>query len=130
MYIINEFLATDGIGEDDYPQKKLVPLYALHKGFHVVDVRNLKDEGGNKLIDYVRAIFKVSNGMAYHNYPIVVCCGAGQSRSCAIALGVLVEEYCMDFFDAWELVKQKVPICNIDPSHIAALKQIYGVTIP
>jgi hypothetical protein len=36
----------------------------------------------------------------------------------------------MDFYDALELIKEKVPISNIDPSHIVALKKMFNVTLP
>jgi predicted protein tyrosine phosphatase len=62
-------------------------------------------------------------------YQTVICCGAGKSRSNAIALGVLVENG-MDFYDALELVKARVPIRHIDPSHITALKRLFKVSIP
>ena len=45
------------------------------------------------------------------------------SRSNAIALGVLIKHFHMDFFDAWKLIEQKVPICNIDLLHIIVLKR-------
>jgi len=36
----------------------------------------------------------------------------------------------MDFYDAWELVRQRVPRANINPSHISKLKKLFGVTLP
>ena len=36
----------------------------------------------------------------------------------------------MDFYEAWELVKSKVPIANIDPAHIEKLNQLFNVTLP
>jgi hypothetical protein len=44
-----------------------------------------------------------------------------------IALAVLVKYFNKNFYDAWELVKEKVPICNIDPSHIALVKKMFKV---
>jgi hypothetical protein len=43
---------------------------------------------------------------------------------------VLVQHFKMGFYDAWELVKKKVPICNIDLSYIAALKKMFKVKLP
>jgi predicted protein tyrosine phosphatase len=60
---------------------------------------------------------------------VVICCVAGISRSNAIALGVLVKYFDMDFYDAWELVRQRVPRANINSSHISKLKKLFGVTL-
>ena len=46
------------------------------------------------------------------------------------ALGVLVKYFDMDFYDAWELVKQRVPRAYINPSHISKLKKLFNVTLP
>jgi hypothetical protein len=35
--------------------------------------------------------------------------------------------YRMHFYDAWNLVKEKVPISNIDLSHIAKLKELFKI---
>ena len=61
---------------------------------------------------------------------VVICCVAGISRSNAIALGVLVKYGGMDFYDAWTLVEDRVPIANINPSHISKLKRLFNVTLP
>ena len=54
---------------------------------------------------------------------VVICCVAGVSHSNAIALGVLVKYFGMDFYDAWELIKKRVPREYINPSHISKLKK-------
>jgi protein-tyrosine phosphatase len=61
---------------------------------------------------------------------VVICCVAGISRRYAIALGILVKYGGMDFYDAWELVKDRVPIANINPSHISKLKKLFNVILP
>lgn len=58
----------------------------------------------------------------------LIICDAGASRSNSIALGVLVEYYEINFYDAWNLVKEKVPICKINAPHIEFLKRKYGIT--
>ncbi|MFZ0895297.1 MAG: hypothetical protein WAZ77_12420 [Candidatus Nitrosopolaris sp.] len=36
---------------------------------------------------------------------VVVCCSHGMNRSNAIALGILVQYFKMDFFMPWELIQ-------------------------
>lgn len=130
MYIINDSLATHGFGgEPYYPMRYVDCATGKIDGFEIVDVRPLLDEDGNSLADYKlniqRAISFLQNGEK-----VVVCCAAGQSRSNAIAIGVLVKYFRMDYWDAFDLVKEKVPIMHIDPAHIEALKKIYNVKLP
>lgn len=136
MYeIISKVLATDGIG-DNYlvqPPNEAVheePILYKDRGrWFQLDARILSDEGDSDdyvyeyLIDYgVRMIKK--------GLPLVVVCGAGQSRSNAIALGILVQNFHMDFYDAYELIREKVPIQWIHPDHISKLKKLFNVTLP
>jgi predicted protein tyrosine phosphatase len=95
----------------------------------IIDTRILSDYKVNDIQDYLALIDTCSLALN-QNHRILVCCGAGISRSNAVALGVLVKHFKMDFYDAWELIKEKVPISNIDPSHIVALKKIFNVTLP
>jgi hypothetical protein len=60
---------------------------------------------------------------------VVICCVAGVSHSNAIALGVLVKYFGMDFYDAWKLIRKRVPRANINPSHISKLKKLFNVTL-
>lgn len=130
MYKILDNLATHGIGETVYPLSKYVDCQIgdIHD-FKIVDVRTLNDYEGNPEYDYKLNISRVTSYLDIGN-KVVICCGAGQSRSNAIALGVLVKYFKMDFYDAWELIKEKVPICQIDPSHITTLKRMFKVTLP
>ena len=131
MYIINDRLATDGIGEDVYPTPdNQLQTFKKINDWTILDVRCLNDEGLNTLDDYQERIDVGCNMMEFHpDMKLVVCCGAGHSRSNAIALGILVKQG-MDFWDAWELIKEKVPVSQIDPSHISALKKLFNVTLP
>jgi predicted protein tyrosine phosphatase len=95
----------------------------------IIDARILSDYKVNDIQDYLDLIDTCSLALK-QNHRILVCCGAGISRSNAVALGVLVKHFKMNFYDAWELIKEKVPISNIDPSHIVALKKIFNVTLP
>ena len=95
----------------------------------IIDARILSDYKVNDIQDYL-ALIDTCLLALNQNHRILVCCGAGISRSNAVALGVLVKHFKMDFYDAWELIKEKVPISNIDPLHIVALKKIFNVTLP
>ena len=95
----------------------------------IIDARILSDYKVNDIEDYLALIDTCSLALN-QNHRILVCCGAGISRSNAVALGVLVKHFKMDFYDAWKLIKEKVPISNIDPLHIVALKKIFNVTLP
>ena len=132
MYKINERLATDGIGEDVYPMppNRLLTFKHIDDEWTILDVRCLSAEGLNSLDDYEERIDFGCTMLHTNIKKLVVCCGAGQSRSNAIALGILVKFFKMDFWDAWELIKEKVPISQIDPSHIVKLKRLFGVTLP
>lgn len=157
MYQITDMLSTHAIGIDTEEEfrKQLPKLWMKNKDMEMVDwedgecpypydvarrwkildVRKLADDGSNKLMDYARLIM-IGYYYIAHNNHVIVCCTAGQSRSNAIAVGILSEcgarSNCqpMDFFDACNLVKEKVPICQIDPSHISKLKKLFGVYLP
>jgi len=125
MYKITEFLATDGIGESYYPMPAdKLKTGEFMDGYIILDVRDLKDEA-NPISEYER---KINEGLEImkDRTRVCVCCGAGQSRSNAIAVGILTSSG-MDFNDALKLVEAKVPIAQIDPSHISALKKIFKV---
>ena len=125
MYQINHWLATTAIETKDAPHGYFIG----DRWFALLDVRDLKDDGTNKLIDYAKYIFAGDHMINdVMGYGLIIGCDAGISRSNAIALGVLTLE--MNFYDAWELIKEKVPICDVDPSHIVKLKMLFGVTLP
>ena len=132
--ILDNRLATAGISQFSYK--------VLNEGLHqtnkyenaidswqILDVRDLFDDDSNSLKDYKEKIDLAWDLIQKHG-KVVICCVAGISRSNAVALGVLVKYFNMDFYEAWELVKSKVPIANIDPAHIEKLKQLFNVTLP
>lgn len=140
IYRITDRLATWGIGENSYPQDYadnrtgesmiLFPDDPQAAGFwHVLDVRYMLDEPQDRAV-YLAAIHHAGYILLKRERKLVICCGAGQSRSNAIALGYLVGYEGMNFYDAWNLIREKVPICNIEPCHINALKRIFKVTLP
>lgn len=140
MYeIIPDTLATTGIG-DNYlvqpPGEARHEEILMHKdseckkrGWVILDARIISDEGDSDeyfyryLIDYGIRILK-------ENRRLVVCCGAGRSRSNAIVLGILIQHFHYGFYEACELIRQRVLIQDIMPEHITKLKQIFNVTIP
>ena len=132
--ILDDRLATAGIREFSYQiLNEFMPQTnnyenAVHS-WHVLDVRDLYDDDNNALEDYEGKIDSAWDLIQKHG-KVVICCVAGISRSNSIALGVLVKYFNMDFYEAWELVKTKVPIANIDPSHIEKLKKLFNVTLP
>lgn len=36
----------------------------------------------------------------------------------------------MDFYDAYNLIREKVPIAQIEPSHMSKLKKLFNVGLP
>ena len=132
MYKITDKIATHGLGETNYPMDEMQMMqdrgFLADTDFWVVDVRDMLDEPQPHNI-YMSMISRAVSALNEHR-KIVICCGAGQSRSPAIAIGVLMEKYKMDFYDAYDLIREKVPIAEIEPCHISAIKKIYNVGLP
>lgn len=130
--IVENKLATEGIHEFTIYELKDVDHETegiANIVWPVSDVRDLDDDNSNSLEDYEKKI-DLALELIEKQGRVVICCVAGISRSNAIALGVLVKYFDMDFYDAWELVRQRVPRANINPSHISKLKKLFGVTLP
>ena len=99
-----------------------------NKSWAVADVRDLYNDGSNALQDYEKMIDKAYALMQQHDR-VVICCVAGMSRSNAIALGVLVKYFKMDFDEAWDLIRKNVPDSDIKPGHILQLKKLFNITL-
>ena len=123
MYQITDKIATHGIGQDSYPSTKAEEGYFEKTDYWLVDVRDILDEIQPVEV-YKNKIDYAVSCLEKHK-KIVICCGHGESRSNAIAMGVLMKHYHMDFSAAYQLVKQRVPICEIEPCHLQALKQVF-----
>jgi protein-tyrosine phosphatase len=97
-----------------------------HFCWKIMDCRDLFDDAYNREYRYQR---KISQAIEYleDNRHVVCCCSAGQSRSNAIALGILIEYFKMDYYDALDLIEEKNPICNIAMQHLDAIKKLYNV---
>lgn len=130
MFSVNEVLAVHALGEKGYYPLLYVDLdVGMIKGHRIVDVRCLYDEPLNNHNDYRLNIMRAVSWLEIDER-VVICCGAGISRSPAIAVGVLVKHFKMNFYDAMNLVDEKVPTAQIEPCHISALKHIFNVTVP
>jgi protein-tyrosine phosphatase len=128
MFKITDKIATHGLGESNYPATAFDDGWLKDTDFWIVDVRDILDESQPAEV-YERTIQRAITALD-KNEKIVICCGAGQSRSNAIAIGVLMKKYNMDFYDAYNLVREKVPIAQIEPCHISKLKRMFNVGLP
>ncbi|NWG36113.1 dual specificity protein phosphatase [Nitrososphaera sp.] len=128
MFKVTDTLATHGLGETTYPAKGLQEGFLGETDFWIVDVRDMLDE--SQPVDVYRQKIDYAISCLEKHGRIVVCCGAGQSRSPAIAIGVLMKRYSMDFYDAYNLVRENVPVAQIEPSHIRRLKELFDVGLP
>jgi protein-tyrosine phosphatase len=122
MYGILDNLATHGIGEPGLIERYVNCEIGFIDDFRIIDVRTLKD-GDNVPSEYLLNIFRVTSYLELRE-KVVICCRVGASRSNAIAVGVLVRYFKMDFYKAMELVISKVPICNILQPHVTALQKL------
>lgn len=131
--IIEDKLAIEGIQQYQYnflsEGSHQSNTFNSESSWQVIDVRDLYDDDSNSLEDYDKKINLVWNAIQDYG-KAVICCVAGISRSNAIALGVLVKYFHMDFYEASELVEEKVPQANISPVHIEKLKKLFKVTLP
>ncbi|HZD35650.1 MAG TPA: hypothetical protein VE130_10630, partial [Nitrososphaeraceae archaeon] len=95
----------------------------------IVDARIISDEGEEHHNRYpLLHNYLVAN--AYHilrnGNRCLIICDTGASRSNSIALDVLVGYFGINFYEAWELIEERVPICQISQPHIAFLKRKFG----
>ena len=131
MYLILDNVATHGIGEPGIVGIYVDCQIGFIDDFRIIDVRVLlngedNNNNNNNLSEYILNIVRATSYLEIGE-KVVICSCAGVSRSNAIALGVLVRYFKMDFYRAMDLVISKVPICNILHFHIAALKKLLKV---
>lgn len=123
MKKITEYLATHGIGDDYYPHTENQLLTGqVIDGWTVLDCRDMLDGSGNPLSLYKS---KIEQGLEFikKGSRIVVCCGAGVSRSNAIAAGILMFlEH--SYQDALDVIHEMVKIDLIDIAHLNALRRL------
>ena len=118
-------LATHGLGEPGILQGYSECKQGLIDKFRIVDVRTLND-GPNSLVDYELNIMRVISYLEMEEN-VVICCRLGISRSNAIALGVLLHYFKIDFSRSMELIRSKVPRSNILTPHILALRKLLNI---
>ena len=125
MYKILDNLATHGVGEPGILKGYSECKQGLIDNFRIIDVRTLVD-GLNPLFDYELNIMRVISYLEVDE-KVVICCRLGISISNAIALGVLVHHFKINFNRALELIISKVPICNILTPHILAVQKLLNI---
>jgi hypothetical protein len=99
----------------------------------IVDARIISEQGEDHHNRYpLLHNYLMANAchILHTGYRCLIICDTGISRSNSIALGVLVEYYGINFYDALDLIKEKVPISQINPPHIEFLKRKFGVMLP
>jgi protein-tyrosine phosphatase len=122
MFKILDNLATDGLDWDDGEP--------LTDDYERVDVRMLQEmDADNHLSIYQYLILDIEK-LLLRGKKVCIQCSGGVSRSNAIAVGVLIDHFKMDYYDALALVEDKVPICQIEDNHIRALKKMFKVGLP
>jgi protein-tyrosine phosphatase len=113
MYWITETLATSGFGEPD--QKKV-------RNKTLVIVTDLIDGAGNNKEKFKSKVDQIEKAHKKGKNVIVVC-GSGISRSNAVAMSYLIRTG-MTFDDAWDLIRDKVPVQNIDLGLLDTIKEL------
>jgi hypothetical protein len=127
MYKILENLATYGLGKPSELSGYVDCKIGLIDDFRIIDVRVLPEfDAPSSPSEYELNIMRVISYLELGE-KVVVCCSHGMNRSNAIALGVLVQYFKMDFFKALELIQSRVPICTIISTNIVALTKLFNV---
>jgi len=112
MYWITKNLATSSMSEFMLRKRNVV----------AVDVRDLIDGEGNDFEVFLGKVEEVEN-LINVNQRICVCCESGISRSNAVALAYLVRSG-MDFDKAYSLIREKVPVVQIDMALLDLAKKM------
>lgn len=107
------------------------PFKDKDKEWIIIDCRNISDSPEIKthIGIYLDHILEAGLFLDW-GYNVVCCCSAGQSRSNAIALSVLIKYFNMDYYTAYDLVKKNNPVCNIAMEHLDVIKKIFQVGLP
>lgn len=91
------------------------------EGVIVVDVRDLKD--GSENIGKIKHKLITIGGLLAMGHQVVIRCVAGMSRSNAVACGMLMLFNKIEWYEAENLVKSKVPRCMINQDFADCVKQ-------
>lgn len=114
MYEINYALAT---GDRD----DLVAVDSWSKFYvgNFIDGEGNDMEEWDRLSDYITGEIETGNR-------VLICCEAGISRSNAMALTVMTKMG-YDFHDAYNFIKERVKISNIEVSLLSDIMRYYGI---
>jgi hypothetical protein len=130
MYKILENLATHGLGEPGELKNYIDCQIGFIDDFRIIDVRILPEfTAPSSLSELKLNLIRVTSYLELGD-KVAICCSRGMNRSNALALGVLVQHFKMDFFKAWDLIQTRVPICNIISANIVALTKLFNVKYP
>jgi hypothetical protein len=113
MYIVNGTLAVDAIPQTKKEMRYVDAVIGKKEGFQIIDVRMLRYSHSNRDEEYLLNIVRVTSWLQC-NEKVVICSSTAKSRSPAIAVGVLIKHFKLDFLGAWDQVRKKVPFANID----------------
>lgn len=127
MYILNDKLAINAIPQTNEDMFYVDAVVGDIDGFKIVDVRMLKNRHPNPDEEYMLNIIRATSWLQCDE-KVVICSSAAKSRSLAIALGVLVKYFKMNFYDALKLVIEKVQVAQIDDIHLDSLKKLLDVS--
>ena len=123
MFKIKDNLATHG-----------VDWFTGHpfEGWEIIDARVLReaDEPNPNPPELYLKLIHDSEKHLKEGKNVVIYCSGGASRSNSIALGVLIDYFKMNFYDALSLIEDKVPVCQIEDIHINMLKKMFNVGPP
>lgn len=122
MFRITNNLATHGLGETTYPVTTLKEWLLENTDFWIVDVRDMLDEPQDIEVYKNKIECHIPLAESWKDCHLL---RSRRSRSPAIAIGVLIKHYKMDYYDAYNLVHDKVPVAEIEPCHINKLKKMF-----
>lgn len=88
----------------------------------VVKVWDLIDGPQENIGQFKSKVDKVERAIKYGK-KVVIACRGGLSRSNAVALAYLVKNG-MDFDEAYDMIREKVPVAQIDLGLIDSIKEI------
>jgi hypothetical protein len=126
MYLINDALAIDAIPQKKPEMRYVDAVVGNIQDFIIIDVRMLKDDRPNPVQEYMLNIIRVTSWLQCDE-KVVICSSTGRSRAAAIALGVLVKYFKMNFYNALEFLRKKVPTADINNTHTDSLERLFCV---
>jgi protein-tyrosine phosphatase len=102
------------------------PLKESEFGSIIVDVRDLKDgvNDPNELVKALQRLFTVVAFARQYKSPVIIQCEAGLSRSTSLIAAIFVKANDMEWEDALEFVKKKVPEAQFNQDLLDCLKAV------